>query len=289
MTGYGIDTFHVEETTITVEIRSVNSRYLDFIPKLPRSLQDLELDIKQIIQQHFFRGRLEVSVMVSGNHLTNKTLHVNHHLMDQYIKEIQKIQSKYDVKDSIPLEVLSANEDIFTIEETSIPSESIKPKLLKSVEKAIQQVLTNRKSEGAFLITDILNRIKTLENMVKLIEDCQDNVYHHYRNRIQDRIEKHLGDAVQVDQAQLLQEIALLAEKGDITEELTRLRSHLHHFNQIVREERPIGRKLDFIAQEMHREVNTVGSKSVDASISESIVTMKSEIEKIKEQLQNIE
>lgn len=289
MTGYGIDTFHLEETTITVEIRSVNSRYLDFIPKIPRSLHELEMDIKNIIQANFVRGRIEVYISITGDYLTNKTLQVDYHLINQYINQMKIVQNKYGLVGDLPLTALTSNEDLFSIEETKTSSDSIKQLLLHSVEKAAKQVLVNRESEGAFLIKDIIKRIKSIESMVKSVEERQENVYVHYRNRIKERIEKHVGDSIAVDQAQLLQEIALLAEKGDIVEEITRILSHIHHFRQVIQHENPIGRKLDFITQELHREVNTIGSKSVDSKISEWVVSMKSEIEKIKEQLQNIE
>lgn len=289
MTGYGIDTFHIESTTITVEIRSVNSRYLDFIPKIPRSLYDLEVDIKNIIQAHFHRGRIEVYISITGNYLTSKALQVDSQLLDQYIKSIKEVQNAYKIEEDIPLSVLTSNENLFIIEETKNPSDTLKPLLLESMEKAAKLVLSNRESEGAFLINDILNRVKKIESMLKLVEERQENIYMYYRDRIQERIEKHIGAQIVMEQSQLLQEIAILAEKGDIAEELTRLSSHIHHFNEVVQSENPIGRKLDFITQEMHREINTIGSKSIDPKISESVVTIKSEIEKVKEQLQNVE
>lgn len=289
MTGYGIDTFYYEETTITVEIKSVNSRYLDFLPKIPRSLQELEIDIKNIIQTYFHRGRIEVYISITGNPLMQKKLQIDEQLIAQYIEQIKEVQRKFKLTGEIPLAVLTQNEDLFTIQEEKTPSVSLRPHLLDSIQKAAERVLLNRKSEGSFLKEDICYRMKKIESMLKSVEESQEQVHAHYRTRMKERIEKHIAGSIQIEQTQLLQEIALLAEKGDITEEITRLYSHIHHFEQVTESGGPVGRKLDFIIQEMHREINTIGSKSVDGHISEQVIAMKSEIEKIKEQLQNVE
>ena len=289
MTGYGNDVFHLEETTITVEIKSVNSRYLDFIPKIPRTLQEFEMELKNIIQTYFHRGRIELYITISGNFLTNKTVTVDWNLMDQFVTKLNEAKQRYKLKDDLSLSSIMLKDELFTIQETKTDTDSFKNLLLKSVEKAAKQVLENRKSEGAFLVADITKRIDHMETIVQSIETRKKVVYEAYRERIKNRIEEHIGQAIEVDEVQLLHEIALLAEKGDITEEITRLNSHLHHFNEVVQNETPVGRKLDFITQEMLREVNTIGAKSIDATISESIIVLKSEIEKIKEQVQNIE
>lgn len=289
MTGYGIDTFQMEETSITVEIRSVNSRYLDFIPKIPRSLHHLEMEIKRIIQDNFQRGRIEVYISISGDYLIQKKLQADWDLMDQFINHIKYAKEKYELNKEIPLSILSTVEDLFTVQEIKKDSSQFKPLLLQSISRAAKQVLSSRQGEGDFLQKDIQNRIKTIENMLKSIEARKEDVSVHYRERIQNRLQQHIGDTLDIDSAYLVQEIALLAEKGDIAEEITRLHSHIHHFRQILDQNSPVGRKLDFITQEMHRETNTIGSKSVDSKISECIVGMKSEIDKIKEQVQNIE
>ncbi len=289
MTGYGIDTFRMEETSITVEVRSINSRYLDFVPKIPRTLHHLEVEIKRIIQNYFQRGRIEVYISIAGDYLTQKKLHADWGLMDQFIEHLKQAKEKYELSEDIPLSVLSSVDDLFTIEEFKKDSDQLNPLLLQSITRASQQVLSSRQSEGAFLQKDIQNRIKTIENMLKSIEVRKEDVYVHYRERIKNRIQQHIGDTLGIDSAYLVQEVALLAEKGDIAEEITRLHSHIHHFRMVVDQQSPMGRKLDFITQEMHREINTIGSKSVDSKISEAIVVMKSEVDKIKEQVQNIE
>jgi len=289
MTGYGFDMFHIEDTTITVEIRTVNSRYLDFIPKIPRSLYDLESDIKDIIQANFHRGRIEVYISIVGNLLEQKKLNIDWKLLDQLVHHLNEMKKRYKIKGDIPFSVFTSIEDLISIQEMKVESNELRPLLLQSVEKVAGQVLSSRKSEGSFLLQDVLNRIKKIDSMLKLIEERKDDVYTHYRNRIQKRIKDNLGNAIEIDQIHLLQEVAILAEKGDIAEEILRLHSHLHQFELVVRHDNPVGRKLEFITQEMHREINTIGAKSVDAEISEWVVSIKSEIDKVKEQIQNIE
>lgn len=289
MTGYGIDTFHVENTSVTVEIRTVNSRFLDFIPKIPRMLHELELDFKKVIQSYFQRGRIELYISIEGELLEQKKLRVNWDLLDQFMDNLQEIKKRYQLNGDIPLSVFTSVEDMFTIEEEQDSSHTLHDLLVESVQKVAGDVLRARKSEGKFLADDILTRIDSLEKLLKVITERKETVFHAYYERIQERMEQFIGNKIDVEERAILQEIALLAEKGDITEELTRLQSHFHHFREVMKRDEPIGRKLDFITQEMHRETNTIGAKSVDATISELVVTMKSEIEKIKEQVQNIE
>lgn len=289
MTGYGIDHFHINETTITVEMKTVNSRYLDFIPKIPRSFQEVELEIKQMIQQYLVRGRVEVYITTSGNQLTKKTLKLDEDLLMQYMELMQKIRSNYAPSSSIPLEQIIHQEDILVVHETNIDSEAWKAPLLASVERVLQQVQANRASEGKILGEDIAKRIDKIENMLHSLEGYATVVGDEYGERIKARIEQYTLEEIEITETRILQEIAILAEKSDITEEITRLKSHLHHAKKLMSESSPIGRKLDFISQELLREMNTIGAKSVNAEVSELVIQLKSENEKIKEQIQNIE
>jgi len=289
MTGYGIDHFHINETTITVEIKAVNSRYLDFIPKIPRSFQEVELEIKQMIQQYLVRGRVEVYITTSGNQLTNKTLKLDEDLLAQYMELMQKVQSDYAPTSPISLEQIIHQDDVLVVHETNIDSDAWKEPLMASVERVLQQVLANRTSEGKILGEDIAKRIDNIENMLHSLEGYTTVVGDEYRERIKERIEQYIEEKIDTTETRLLQEIAILAEKSDITEEITRLKSHLHHAKKLMSTSSPIGRKLDFISQELLREMNTIGAKSVNAQISELVIQLKSENEKIKEQIQNIE
>ena len=289
MTGYGSDTFHYEETSVTVEIKTVNSRFLDFIPKLPRPLHHIEIDVKKMIQTYFHRGRVELFVTIEGKMLEQKKIQLNLELLEQYISSIKQVQTKYEIDEPITLQSILSLEDLFIVDEVSNIENDLQSQLFASIRRAAERVISSRKREGAFLREDMKARLQTVENMVKLIEETKEDVHRSYYERIMERVERFVGGKITLDETALLQEIALLAEKGDIEEEIIRLNSHLRHFNHVLEQQGPIGRKLDFIIQEMHREVNTIGAKAVDSTISESVVTLKSEIEKLKEQVQNVE
>lgn len=289
MTGYGIETFHIDDVTLTVEVRTVNSRYLDFKAHIPRSLNDLELEIKKIVQTYIERGRVELYISTSGSTLEERSLHVDWHLMDQYFEQIAVIKDRYKLTGDIPLSVITTMEELLSIKEEKRSNDLLHNFVLTSVETVMKQVIKTRKTEGAFLMEDIERRLLQISQMVEKIDGRKQVVYEAYHRRIKERIEAHFTEEITYDESQLIQEVALLAEKSDITEEITRLYSHLDHFKQVINDRAAIGRKLDFIIQEIHREANTVGAKSVDPVISEWIVQIKSDLEKMKEQVQNIQ
>lgn len=289
MTGYGIDQFHVEETLITIEIRTVNNRYLDIVSKIPRSFMYLENEMKQVIQSYFDRGRVELFLTLSGEYITDKKLTVDWNLMDQYFSELKTIKERYSLDGAIPIEMVSQLKDLFVVHKTNEKITTLDDKIIESIKRTCEQVNSNRVNDGAYLIADIQNRIIDITHMLKELETLQPKVSIDYRKRVERRIEEYVGSRLTLDDSQLHQEIAILAEKGDITEELIRMFSHLEQFQVIIDEAGPLGRRLDFIAQEMHREVNTIGAKSIDSKISNLIVNIKNELEKIREQIQNIE
>ncbi len=289
MTGYGQDVFHLDNTTVTVEIRSVNHRFLDFTAKIPRSLLFLEDKIKRILQLSFQRGRMEVYINVQGDGLVQKELYTDWDLMDKYIDQIKSAKARYNLAGEIPVTIMSEIPDLLSVQEIENYSDELINSITASVKRSCEQLLLMRKEEGEFLLKDIRNRMLGIQDTVSHLQTRRESVIEEFRDRIQSRISKYLGKNDVIDQTRMHQEIALLAEKGDITEEITRLQSHIDHFFETIELNDAIGRKLDFIMQEMHREANTVGSKSTDAKIGVWIVSLKSEIEKIKEQIQNIE
>ncbi|MGP4106925.1 YicC/YloC family endoribonuclease [Virgibacillus sp. L01] len=289
MTGYGQDVFHLGNTTVTVEIRSVNHRFFDFTAKIPRSLLFLEDKIKRTLQLYFQRGRMEVYINVQGDGLTQKELYTDWDLMDKYIDQIKSAKARYNLAGEIPVTIMPEIPDLLSVQETENYSDELINAITTSVKRACEQLLLMREEEGDFLLKDISNRMLEIQDTVSHLQTRRESVIEEYRERIQSRIYNFLGENDVIDQTRMHQEIALLAEKGDITEEITRLQSHIDHFSETIDLNDAIGRKLDFIMQEMHREANTVGSKSTDAKIGVWIVALKSEIEKIKEQIQNIE
>lgn len=289
MTGYGSSKESVNNTVVTVEIRSVNHRFLDISTKMPRSLLVIEEKIKKIVQSYLHRGRVEVFITIEGEELVERNVSVNWKLMEQYISNLKEIQNRYQLQGDIPLDIVTKFEDIFTVKENDQQTSELFHVIQTSVIEACVQVCEMREKEGKELSKDLISRIQFIEDTIKLLGERRDIVIIEYRDRIKQRIQDYIKEERIDDESKILHEVALLAEKGDITEEVTRLHSHVSQFLQIVTEEGPIGRKLDFILQEMHRETNTVGSKSNDAQISQWVVSLKSEIEKIKEQVQNVE
>lgn len=289
MTGYGNYTINYDNTVVTIEIKSVNSRYLDIISKIPRSLQAFEHNLKKLLQHFFNRGRIELYITIDGDLLVDKKVNVNWNLLDEYMLSLEEIKEKYNIHENISLSMLLQQESLFVIQEERSTDNSFYDMLYDSVEKVCKQVLSTRQQEGEYLKREVLHRLENVQNTLSFIEQNSDKVQRLYRNRVEERIRKYMNRSVEIDENQLIQEIAVLSEKGDIQEEITRIKSHIDHFKSVIEQGSEIGRKLDFIVQELHREANTIGAKSIDATISEATVNMKSNIEKIKEQIQNIE
>jgi uncharacterized protein (TIGR00255 family) len=288
MTGYGRKTLYIDGASLSVEIRTVNHRFLDIAIKMPSSLLFIEEKIKKIIRSQFNRGRIEVIIETTGSSLVQKTVEIDWNLLDQYMEKITTAKERYSLSGELPVSILTTLPHIFTMQEGK-QQDALKDAILESVDKACEQVVIMRMKEGEYLFQDLMKRISTIEDIVILLQTRRTLVMEEYRRRIKERMEEQLEGLTLIDPARIHQEIVLLAEKGDITEEITRLSSHVEHFRASIEKNGAVGRKLDFITQEMHREVNTIGSKSTDVILSEWMVSLKSEIEKIKEQVQNIE
>lgn len=289
MTGYGRATIHAEGATITAEIRSVNHRFLDISMNIPASFLFLEDKIKEVIKRNFSRGRIEVLVKIEGERFATKELNVDWDLMDQYVNVVKKAQQRYDLSHEISIVDLLIKSDLFEVIEKEGTSDELNKSILKCVTTAINHVDLIRKREGHYLFEEIKTIVEKSARITSLIKKHQITALIEYKTKIHDRIESHLKDTISIDETRLAPEIALLAEKGDLTEEITRLESHVNHMYNTLDKNEPVGRTIDFIAQEMQRETNTIGAKSLDGMISEYVVLLKGEIEKIREQAQNIE
>ncbi|WP_010096738.1 YicC/YloC family endoribonuclease [Ornithinibacillus scapharcae] len=289
MTGYGTSTFQFENTSITIEIRSINHRFLDIIPKYPKTFLYLEDKIKKRVKSFFQRGRIELHIEIEGTNFVNKTIVTDWELLDQLVQQIKTAQDRYKLSEDIPVSLLTSLPDIITVQENEEKPSGLQERLLQCLDEACEQVLLMRIDEGKYLLKDILERVSAIRNMISLLEGRREVVIQEYRLRIQERISNFVDGSINLEEGRIYQEIAILAEKGDITEEITRLHSHIEQITDLCNSNEPIGRKLDFIIQEMNREVNTIGSKSTDTKIGELTVALKSEMEKIKEQVQNIE
>lgn len=256
---------------------------------MSHSLFSLENEIRQVIQSYFNRGRVDVYIHLEDRHLARFDVKVDWHLMDQYMEQIDKAKDRYQLAGNTPLELITSLPDLFLIEQREHLLEEIKDILLLNVRQACKEVQAMRQREGMNLKKDMLKRMQTIHNMVLSLEESQPIIVENYSERVKERIHLYIDDSAQIDETRLHQEIALLAEKGDITEEITRLKSHISHSVELLNEQSQIGRKLDFVIQEVHRELNTIGSKAIDEQMSRLIVQAKGELEKIREQIQNIE
>ncbi|WP_241657126.1 YicC/YloC family endoribonuclease [Halobacillus salinus] len=289
MTGYGKHSAHVEDAQIDIEVRSVNHRFLDISTKLPRNLLFIEEKLKRRIKEKLARGRVDIFVTVEGKGLFEKKVDIDYGLLDQYVEKWKEVKDRYQLTGDVSIDMVSKLEDIFTVREVESNTDVLQLALVEAMDIAIEHLLAMRVEEGLRLHDDFEKRLDTITAVLEKLEDKRPRIVEEYREKIRERIEEYAGETLDPDESRVLQEVGLLAEKGDVTEELTRLKAHVHQFRTTLERHEAIGRRLDFVVQEMHREVNTIGSKSNDTEVSEWVVALKSEIEKLKEQVQNIE
>ncbi len=287
MTGFGRAKKESNAFSVHVELKSVNHRFCEINIRLPRQLLFLEDKIKKAILEHVKRGRVEVFLTIEGEGLVSKTISIDWDLLDALVSSTKQIQEKYQLPDQITTGQLLSNENILSIEEKEMENQELESTVLEVIDRAVLQLIEMREVEGRKLNEDILSFLAKIEADVNMIKEYAPKVVAHYRDRIEKRIKEYVGN--EFDENRVLTEVALFAEKADISEELTRLESHISQFRETVQTTEPIGRKLDFIVQEMNRETNTIGSKANDPLIAKHVVEMKSLLEKIKEQVQNIE
>ena len=287
MTGYGRGFSESEKLRIQVEVRTVNHRFCEFQIRMPRQLQMLEEKIKKKLTTYIRRGRVEVFVTIEGEGLLHKKVEVDWNLVDQYMSSLDAITYKYQMHPNNLLQTISSLEGVFLIQEQQADTTDVEILLMQAVEKAGEQLKDMRIVEGLVLKNDIKSQLDKLLVLVESLKEYAPLIIEQYRTRLQQRMMEYTSGVV--DETRLLNEVAIFTDKADINEELTRLNSHISQFGMIVEAEEAIGRKLDFLVQEMNREVNTIGSKANDAKIAMKVVEMKSLLEKIKEQVQNIE
>jgi len=288
MTGYSRVSRLVDGKEITLEIRTVNHRYLDFSIKLPRIYGYLEEKIKEMVSAKISRGKTDVFLTIDVVSEPDFEITVNDHLLKNYLNAFDKISSEYNIDNDITTTSLLRLPDIFRVVKTEEDEDKLWEGIKPLVEEAINSLLSMRETEGEKLYTDLKERAKFIENATYEIEKASLKTLPEYKDKLLCRIKDLVGD-IEIDENRLLTEIALFADKISITEELVRLRSHVSQFYLMLEENVPIGRKMDFLIQEMNREINTIGSKCSDINISKLVVSVKAEIEKIREQVQNIE
>jgi TIGR00255 family protein len=290
MTGFGSGTATKDGITCTVEIKSVNARFLDLFIRSPKQINPFESIIRGLVQNRITRGKVEVSVSIQDAGERPKTFTINSVLRKQ-IQELLVQEEFYDDPKKVPLQAVnSISNEWIQQQDTPIAEDVLSEIVQESTNQALDALITMRTVEGKHIEQDLLSRITTLENIIKIIDENKAGAVDAYREHIKGKIQEYLVSLeASISEDRFLQEIALLADKTDITEEIVRFTSHVVQLKNTLVDENSIGRKVDFILQEMNREVNTIGSKAMDSSITEFVVQLKCELEKIREQVQNVE
>lgn len=288
MTGFGRAKSAADGLSITVELKSVNHRYFEFTSRLPKGYMFLDEKLKNFCQQKISRGKVEASVIIEDNTEGNTVVEVNDGYAEAYIAAIKKMSEQYHIKNDVKMSSLVGNPELFNVKKQSLPDETVTATVLKTAEEAMESFIAMRTAEGGRLKNDVKSRTDFILEKVAFIEERSPETVKAYRERLEQKIKELIGDT-QIDEQRLLTETAIFADKIAVAEETVRLKSHIGQFCKLLDSDEPVGRKLDFIVQEMNREANTIGSKAQDMEIAHTVVDIKSEIEKIREQIQNIE
>ena len=288
MTGFGRAKLTIDGLDVTVEIKSVNHRYFEFTSRLPRACNFLEEKLKSFCAQYITRGKVEASVMIDDCGEGNTEVEVNSAYAAALVSKLNKTAEEFHIENDVKMSSLILLPDFLNVKKRTLPDETVTAAVLKTAEEAVCGFVEMRETEGARLKGDINGRTDFILKQVEFIDERSPKTVAAYRERLEKKIKELLGDKT-VDEQRLLTETAIFADKVAVAEETVRLKSHITQLNDLLNAGGAVGRKLDFIVQEMNRETNTIGSKAQDAEITRAVVDMKSEIEKIREQIQNIE
>lgn len=288
MTGYGRAEVLVNGRNILVEIRSVNHRYFEFSCRSPRAYGFLESRLKTYLQGKLSRGKVDVNVSIQTIEGSSASVQVNRELAASYVQALRALEEPLGLRDDLSLSVISRFSDIFTVNKEIEDEDAVWADVLQVADEATGRFVQMRETEGAKMKEDVESRLDFILQAVEQVEARSPKTVEEYRARLYNKMSEVLGNT-QIDEQRILTEAALYAEKIAVSEETVRLRSHVGQFRAILAQGGPVGRKLDFLIQECNRETNTIGSKAQDIEIARIVVDIKSEIEKIREQIQNIE
>ena len=289
MTGFGRSEILIEQFSFTIEVKSVNHRYLDVGIKLPRKLSFMEELLRNTVKSVVRRGRLDVYVNQQTSETSTKRVMIDESLCHAYVDAFKSISEKMDILNDVSVSLLARLPEVVSVEQQDIDESIIQIKLEEGLKNALTQLLQMRSAEGDSLRKDLNTRMEALRKQIKDIEKISPEVSRAYRERLIKRISELSENVVAEDDNRILTEVAIFAEKSSVDEEIVRFKSHLDQFVDTMAEKEPVGRKLDFLVQELNREINTIGSKAGDIKIGGLVVDIKSELEKIREQVQNIE
>ncbi|KKD47279.1 YicC/YloC family endoribonuclease [Listeria seeligeri] len=287
MTGFGRATKEFEAFKVTIELKAVNHRYSECLFRMPKQLAYLEGKLKKIINKQIKRGRIECFFSITGEQLAKRELHIDWDLADSYYRFIKQASARYELAELPKMSDLLQEQEYLSIEEEVDASSELERLVIETLTRATERLDEMRSMEGAELLLYFKQHLATLEKSLAIIQAEIPVSEKYYQEKIENRLQNIVGE--NFDQNIVLTEVALLLEKADINEEVERTKSHLKQFYGIILLEEPIGRKLDFLIQEMNREINTIGSKANSLRITEQVVEMKTTLEKIREQVQNVE
>ena len=288
MTGYGRAVETVNGREFTVELRSVNNRYLDCTVKLPRSVSFAEEAVKQAVKQSVSRGKVDVFITIKSENSDDTKITLNASVLEGYLAAMRQMVSDYGVRDDISVSTVSRLPEVFSVEKPEVDEDALKADLMGVVEKALAGYDAMRRAEGQALDADLRSRGHTILELVARVEAGNGQTVVDYRTRLENKLREVLANTA-IDESRILTEAAIFADKVAVDEETVRLRSHLQQMNAMLDKGGATGRKLDFLLQEMNREANTIGSKCTDVNLARIVVDIKAELEKIREQTQNIE
>ena len=288
MTGYGRAVETVNGRQFTVELRSVNNRYLDCTVKAPRMLSFAEEAVKQAVKNSISRGKVDVFVTLHSENGVDATVTLNTTVVEGYLAAMELMAEKYPVKNDISVSLLSRMPEVFSVEKPEVDEQQLQQDLMGVVAKALESYDAMRVAEGKALENDLRSRGATIENLVSQVEAGNAQTVVDYRHRLENKLREVLA-STNIDESRILTEAAIFADKVAVDEETVRLRSQLQQMYGMLQSGGAVGRKLDFLLQEMNREANTIGSKCTDVRLARIVVEIKAELEKIREQTQNIE
>lgn len=288
MTGFGRSTYENEGREYIIEIKSVNNRFTDINIKMPRNLNYLEEKIRKQILSNISRGKVEVSIQLNNNSDLGKKINLNTDIAKKYVEELKKLSEETNIIDNINIMDVARFPDVLNIRIDEEAEEVIEKELFTALDSAINSFLDMRQKEGSKTKVDLENRIEVIKQKIEQISSISAGLVDEYVVKLETRIKELLKTDV-VDQTRLAQEVVIYSDKCSVEEEITRLKSHISQFLNLLNENIAIGKKLDFLIQEMNRETNTIGSKANNLEITNFVVDIKTELENIREQIQNIE
>lgn len=288
MTGFGRAKLEKNDRIYNIEIKSVNHKYNDITIKLPRTLSYLEDKIKKTISNNISRGKVDVFITFENYSNEGKDIIVNKELVKNYMDKFIELANENSLSINIPVTEITKLPDVLTLKDSNDDEDIIENELLECLNEAINNFVNMREAEGNKIKEDLERRISQIEPQIEKISTYSTGLIEEYVVKLNERIKEILKTNI-VDEARLAQEVVIYADKSSVEEEITRLRSHIEQFRKMLKEEKPIGKKMDFLIQEMNREINTTGSKSGSLDITNLVIEIKTELEDIREQIQNIE